>query len=71
MPSARADEFRRIARQLGFQRVRQRGSHEQWIHPDGRITTIPIHGSRDIGGGLYFQIIKQLGISRGEFEKLR
>ncbi|MGA2576284.1 MAG: type II toxin-antitoxin system HicA family toxin [Bryobacteraceae bacterium] len=42
MPSARAAEFRRAAARLGFERRRQTGSHERWIHPDGRaVTTYP------------------------------
>ena len=28
---------------LGFHEVRQRGSHKQFRHPDGRGTTVPFH----------------------------
>ena len=35
MPSAHAEEFRRAAMRLGFERRRQAGSHERWIHRDG------------------------------------
>ncbi len=45
MPGARADEFRRAASRLGFQRARQVGSHERWKHQDGRSATIPIKGA--------------------------
>jgi len=34
MPSGRAEEFRRVAVRLGFERQRQTGSHERWVHPD-------------------------------------
>ncbi|MBK8232859.1 MAG: type II toxin-antitoxin system HicA family toxin [Candidatus Eisenbacteria bacterium] len=34
--------------QLGFQEVRQRGSHRQYRHPDGRGTTVPLHSRPDI-----------------------
>jgi predicted RNA binding protein YcfA (HicA-like mRNA interferase family) len=71
MPSARADAFRRAAMKLGFRRARQDGSHERWIHADGRATTIPIHPSREIGGSLFYRIIKQLGVTQQEFERLR
>ena len=47
MPSARAEEFRRVAARLGFERLRQAGSHERWIHPDGRAVTIPMHGGQE------------------------
>ena len=32
----------------GFVEVRQRGSHKQFRHPDGRVTTVPFHAGRDI-----------------------
>ena len=59
MPSARADEFRRAAARLGFERQRQTGSHERRVHPDGRSVTIPIHGGREIGPPLYNKILSQ------------
>jgi len=33
---------------LGFEEVRQKGSHKQFRHSDGRCTTVPIHRGRDI-----------------------
>ncbi len=71
MPSARADDFRRAAARLGFERSRQTGSHERWNHPDGRAVTIPIHGGREIGPPLYNKILDQLGISSDEFRRLK
>jgi len=71
MPSARADEFRRVAGKLGFRRARQAGSHERWKHEDGRAATIPIHGGRDIGAPLFYRILEQLGIDEKRFDQLR
>jgi len=71
MPSATAREFQRIARLLGFVLTRQKGSHARWTHPDGRGVTIPVHGSEEIGPPLFNKIIKQLGITLDEFQKLR
>ena len=71
MPSARADEFRRAAAKLGFLKARQTGSHERWRHQDGRATTIPIHGGRQIGPPLFYRILNQLGIDDKEFDRLR
>ena len=70
-PSARADEFRRAATRLGFPLRRQTGSHERWVHTDGRAVTIPIQGGRDIGPPLFQRIIEQLGISIEEFRRIR
>jgi predicted RNA binding protein YcfA (HicA-like mRNA interferase family) len=38
----------RALRKLGFARVRQRGSHVFYRHPDGRTTTVPHHKRRDL-----------------------
>ena len=71
MPSARADDFRRVATKLGFHKARQTGSHERWIHADGRAVTIPIHGGREIGPPLFDKILEQLGLDRERFWKLK
>lgn len=71
MPSATALEFQRVARRLGFFKTRQIGSHERWNHPDGRALTIPLHGAREIGPPLFFKMLRQLGVSLEEFQKLR
>jgi len=71
MPSATAREFQRVAHILGFILVRQKGSHARWNHPDGRATTIPVHGSEEIGPPLFNRVLRQLGITLDEFEKLR
>jgi predicted RNA binding protein YcfA (HicA-like mRNA interferase family) len=71
MPSATARDFQRLARILGFSRRRQTGSHERWTHPDGRSVTIPLHGGREVGPPLFFKILRQLGVSAEEFERLR
>jgi len=71
MPSATALEFQTVARMLGFSQTRQSGSHQRWNHPDGRAVTIPLHGGHEIGPPLFFKIIRQLGISLEEFQRLR
>jgi len=71
MPSAKARDFQRVARLLGFSKTRQTGGHERWNHPDGRSVTIPVHGSREIGPPLFYRILGQLGISLEQFERQR
>ena len=41
------------------------------VSPDGRTATIPLHGGREIGPPLFYKIVRQLGISVEEFQKLR
>ncbi|NTV68261.1 MAG: type II toxin-antitoxin system HicA family toxin [Chlorobaculum sp.] len=48
---------------LGFVEVRQRGSHKQFRHPDGRCTTVPFHAGRDISPVLLRQIAKDIGLT--------
>jgi predicted RNA binding protein YcfA (HicA-like mRNA interferase family) len=67
----KARELGGVARKLGFRKVRQKGSHARWKHPDGRGTTIPVHGDAEIGGWLFHEILKQLGITEEEFYTLR
>jgi len=43
---------------LGFQEIRQKGSHIRFVHPDGRKTTIPDHGDKDVPKGLLSKIIR-------------
>lgn len=56
-----------ILLKLGFVEVRQRGSHKQFRHPDGRCTTIPFHKGRDISPILLRQVAKDVGLNLEEF----
>ncbi|MEM8780890.1 MAG: type II toxin-antitoxin system HicA family toxin [Cyanobacteria bacterium P01_G01_bin.49] len=50
---AKAKELEKVAKKLGFKKARQKESHACWKHPDGRATTIPIHGQAEIGSWLF------------------
>ncbi len=52
---------------LGFEEVRQRGSHKQFRHVDGRGTTVPFHHGRDISPILLRQIARDIGMTGEEF----
>ncbi|WP_346014652.1 type II toxin-antitoxin system HicA family toxin [Thiocystis violacea] len=52
-----------ILLRLGFVEVRQRGSHKQFRHPDGRGATVPCHSGRDISPPLLRQIIKDIDLT--------
>jgi predicted RNA binding protein YcfA (HicA-like mRNA interferase family) len=52
---------------LGFVEVRQRGSHKQFRHPDGRGTTVPYHKGRDISPVLLRRIARDIGLSAEDF----
>ncbi len=67
----RGRELIAILKKLGFEKVHQKGSHVRMRHPDGRRTTIPIHSGEKIGVGLLGKILRDVQISRNEFEKIR
>lgn len=60
IPVVKPKEAASILIKLGFQEIRQRGSHKQFQHTDGRITTLPFHVGRDISPVLIRQICKDL-----------
>ncbi|MCY7347555.1 MAG: type II toxin-antitoxin system HicA family toxin [Pyrinomonadaceae bacterium] len=47
LPVLKPSEVISILKKLGFTEVRQRGSHVQFRHADGRGTTVPFHKGRD------------------------
>ena len=48
---------------MGFKEVRQRGSHIQYRHADGRGTTVPMHKGRDIAPSLLRLIARDIGLT--------
>jgi len=44
---------------LGFVVVRVNGSHHRLKHPDGRVTTVPVHKNEDLPKGLTRKIIRE------------
>lgn len=71
IPPLRPREVIAILTAIGFVEVRQRGSHKQFRHPDGRGTTVPDHGGRDISPVLIRRIAKDIGLSADDFIALR
>jgi len=62
-PVLKPKEVVAILKKIGFVKVRQRGSHQQFRHPDGRCTTVPFHKGRDISPILLRQIAKDAGMT--------
>jgi predicted RNA binding protein YcfA (HicA-like mRNA interferase family) len=70
-PVLKPREVMRILKNLGFTLVRQRGSHCQFRHVDGRGTTVPDHKGRDISPFLLRQIARDIGLNLEDFLKHR
>ena len=62
VPVLKPREVAAILANLGFTQVRQRGSHCQYRHPDGRMTTVPFHQGRDISPALLRTIARDIGM---------
>lgn len=60
----------KILKELGFLKIRQRGSHVFMRHPDGRSTVVPVHKGELIGRGLLRKIIRDIKLKKEEFLKL-
>lgn len=71
IPVLKSKEVVAILEQLGFREVRQRGSHRQFRHIDGRGTTVPFHSGRDISPILLRQIAKDIELTTEEFLRNR
>ena len=63
LPVLKPREVAALLVQHGFQEVRQRGSHRQYRHPDGRGTTVPFHAGRDISPTLLRKIARDIGLT--------
>lgn len=67
LPILKPREVVSILISLGFAEVRQRGSHKQFRHTDGRCTTVPFHPGKDISPILLRQITKDIGLTAETF----
>ena len=60
-----------ILRKLGFEVLRERGSHQQFRDTRGRCITVPAYKGRDIAPPLLRQIVKNIGMTEEEFLSFR
>lgn len=59
LPAISGKELVKFLEFMGFKIIRTKGSHARMKAEDGRITTIPVHGHRDIPKGLLRKIIRE------------
>ena len=62
-----ARKMEKLLLKLGFEKVRQKGSHAFYRHLDGRTTTIPHHSGRDLARPLIKEILREIELSDGEY----
>lgn len=67
--SLTAKDLEKILFALGFQKIRQKGSHAFYKHA-GRITTIPHHPGRTLSKPLLNSILKDIKLTAKDLEGL-
>lgn len=63
LPRLKGRELIRLLEKTGFEIARTRGSHVFLKHPDGRVTTVPMHSGEIIGPGLLRAILRDVEMS--------
>ena len=59
VPVLKPNKVASILERLGFHEVRQKGSHKQFRHPDGRGTTVP---------GTLIEILRKMGTNYADLK---
>jgi predicted RNA binding protein YcfA (HicA-like mRNA interferase family) len=67
LPPLKAREVIKGLQALGFEKIRQKGSHAIFHHKDCRRAPIPIHPTKTVSPYLLSDILKQLEIKEDEF----
>lgn len=71
LPAIDAQELLRFLKSIGFSVIRMKGSHVRLRSVDGRVTTVPIHGNKEVPKGLLRKIIREdLEMSLEDFLEL-
>jgi len=66
LPIIDAKTFIKFLQFLGFQFVRQKGSHIRFKHPDGRVLTVPFHQGKNLKRGLLKAMLNAIDVSVDE-----
>jgi len=67
LPPLKAREVIKGLQKMGFEKVRQKGSHAIFHHPDCRRTPIPVHPTKTISPYFLADILKRLEIDEEQF----
>ena len=60
----------RALEQIGFEVVRQKGSHVRLKHEDGRVVTVPVHVGQDTSRGLLRKILRDAELTPQKLKDL-
>jgi predicted RNA binding protein YcfA (HicA-like mRNA interferase family) len=59
LPVISGKDFIKLLESIGFSIIRINGSHHRLKHPDGRITTVPVHKNDSLPKGLLRKILRE------------
>ena len=65
-----AARMEKLLFRLGFEKVRQKGSHAFYRRPDGRVTTVPHHKGRMLARPLIREILRETEITVEQYNDL-
>ncbi len=63
-------DLAKVVQAAGFEWVRRRGSHNTFRSPDGRVIVIPDHGNQVIVRSLLRKIVRDMGLTVDEYNRL-
>lgn len=67
IPMITAADMDAYLKSLGFQQIRQKGSHKFFRHTDGRTAVVPDHKGEDLGRGISAKIFKDIEVTKKDF----
>jgi len=70
LPIVDFKQMEKVLQHLGFETVRQKGSHIFYRHHDGRTTTLPNHPGRDLARPLIREVIREIELSPEQFREM-
>lgn len=70
LPNVSGQETIRALEKIGFQVVRQKGSHVRMKHEDNRVVTIPVHANKSLGKGLLRKILRDAELTVEQFQEI-
>ena len=69
LPVVDARKIEKVLFHLGFESIRQKGSHVFYRHADGRTTTLPHHPGRDLARPLIREILREIDLTPEQFRQ--
>lgn len=67
LPIVKPEIVEKVLLKLGFNKIRQKGSHVFYQHPDGRTTVIPFHKNYELPKNLIRGILREINMSVEKF----